>query len=73
MVENGRRNCGRQGNDGLCVVTKTNAWKTFSVKVWREEGGGLSDNFFGGSSAEIGGWMEECREDRGCDKCDEGE
>ena len=29
--------------------------------------------FFGGSSAEIGGWLEECREDGGCEKCIEGE
>ena len=28
MVENGVRNGGRQGIDGLSVVTKTNAWKT---------------------------------------------
>ena len=28
MVENGGRKGGRQGIDGLCVVTKTNAWKT---------------------------------------------
>ena len=25
MVENGRRKGGRQGTNGLCVVTKTNA------------------------------------------------
>ena len=29
--------------------------------------------FFGGSSAEICGWMEECREDGWCEKCVEGE
>ena len=28
---------------------------------------------FGGSPAEIGGWMEECREDGRCEKCFEGE
>ena len=28
MVENGGRKGGRQGTNGLCVVTKTNAWKT---------------------------------------------
>ena len=27
----------------------------------------MSDNL--GSSAEIGGWMEECREDERCEKC----
>ena len=35
---------------------------------------GLSDNFLvQGSSAEIIGWLEECREDGGCEKCVEGE
>ena len=29
--------------------------------------------YFGGSSAEIIGWLEECREDGGCGKCVEGE
>ena len=43
------------------------------VKVWRGEGGGLSDQFFGGSSAEIIGWLEEYREDGKCEKCVEGE
>ena len=28
MVENGRRKDGRPGIDGLCIVTKMNAWKT---------------------------------------------
>ena len=28
VVEDRRRKGGRQGIDGLCVVTKTNAWKT---------------------------------------------
>ena len=28
---------------------------------------------FGRSSAEIVEWMEECREDGGCEKCVEGE
>ena len=28
MVENGGRKGGRQGIHGLCVDTKTNAWKT---------------------------------------------
>ena len=28
MVENGGRKGGRQGTNGLCVVTKMNAWKT---------------------------------------------
>ena len=54
MIENSGRKGGRQGIGGLCVVTKTNAWKTVryeSVKRrrWR------SDHVFFGSSAEIGG------------------
>ena len=28
---------------------------------------------FGGNSAEIAGWMQECREDGGSEKCVEGE
>ena len=67
LAENGGRKGGRQGIDGLCVVTKTNAGKILDVKVWRGEGGGRS-HFFGGSSTEIGRWMEECREDGGCEK-----
>ena len=62
MVENGGRKGGRQGANGLCVVTKTNVWKTVRCQsVERKSGGGVS----GGNSAEIGGWLEECREDGG--------
>ena len=33
------------------------------MKVWRGEGGGLSDYFLSESSAEIGrGWYEKCVE-----------
>ena len=40
MVENGGRKGGRQGIDGLCVVTKRNAWKTVrcesvELRRWR--------------------------------------
>ena len=35
--------------------------RLLDVKVWRGEGGGMSDHFFGGSSAEIGGWLEGVR------------
>ena len=28
VYENSGRKAGRQGTNGLCVVTKTNAWKT---------------------------------------------
>ena len=70
MVENDGRKGGRQGTNGLCVVTKTNALKTVRCEsVERRRGGLLSDHFFGGSSAEIGGWLE----DGGCEKCVEGE
>ena len=44
MVEDSGRKGDRQGIDGLYVVTKTNGWKT-DVKVWRGEGGGMSDQF----------------------------
>ena len=43
------------------------------MKVWRGKGGGLSDHFFGGSSAEIIGWLEEPPEDVECEKCVVGE
>ena len=46
--------------------------RLFDVKVWRGEGA-IVCPFFGGSSAKIGGWLEECREDEGCEKCVEGE
>ena len=39
--------------------------RLLDVKVWRGEGG-IVRPFFGGSSAEIIGWLEECREDGGC-------
>ena len=47
--------------------------RLLDVKVWRGEGGGIVRTFFGGSSAGIGGWLEECREVGGCEKCGEGE
>ena len=72
MVENGRKKGGRQGANG-CVVTKTNAGKTVrceSVERGRE---GIVLPFFGGSSAESIGWLEERRGDLECEKCVEGE
>ena len=39
--------------------------RLLDVKVWRGEGG-IVRPFFGGRSAEIIGWLEECREDGGC-------
>ena len=55
------------------VVKNTNAWKavryeSVEIRKWRNV-----PPFFGGSPAEIGGWIEECREDGGCEKCVEGE
>ena len=69
MTEKG----GGQGTNGLCVVTKTNAWKTVRRESVERRRGGLTDHIFGGSSAEIIRWLEECREDGGCEKCVEGE
>ena len=59
MVENGGRKDGRQGIDGLCVVTKTNAWKTVRCESveWRREGGGMSDHLLVGARLKlVGGW-----------------
>ena len=47
--------------------------RLLDVKVWRGEGGGIVLPFFGGSSAEIIGWLEERWEDGECEKCVEGE
>ena len=43
FVENDERKGGRQDTNGLCVVTKTNAWKT--VRCECGEKGGLSEHF----------------------------
>ena len=63
MVENGRRKSGRQGIDRLCVVTKTNAWKiVIDVKVWRGEGGEMSDHFLVEARLKlVGGWRSAGR------------
>ena len=47
--------------------------RLLDVKVWRGEGGVIVWPFFGGSAAEIIGWLEERREDGECEKCVEGE
>ena len=74
MVEDDGRKGGRPGNNGLCVVTKANAWKTVRCESAERRRGRIVRPFFGGSSAEIIGWLEECREDGGCEKCvEEGE
>ena len=50
----------------------SNAWKTVRcesvARRWRNIW-----PFFGGSSAEISGWMKECLEDGGCERSLEGE
>ena len=45
LVENGGRKGGRQGTNGLCVVTKTNAWKTVRCESVERRMGGFSDRF----------------------------
>ena len=45
MVENGGRKGGRQGTNGLYVVTKTNAWETVRCESVERRRGGLSDHF----------------------------
>ena len=52
---------GTQDIDGLYVVAKTNAWKTVSYESVE------------GRRWRNGDWIEECREDGGCEKCVEGE
>ena len=54
------------------LLPKRMLGRMLDVKVWREDGG-IYDNLFGGSSAEISGWLEECQGDGGCEKCVEGE
>ena len=39
MVENSGRKGGRQGINGLCVVAKTNAWKTVRCESVERRGG----------------------------------
>ena len=57
MVENGGRQGGRQGANGLCVVTKTNAWKTFRCESVEKRRGGLSDHFLVEARLKLlGGW-----------------
>ena len=46
--------------------------RLLDMKVWRGEWEDFL-KFFGGNSAEIGGWLEERREDGRCEKCVEGE
>ena len=43
------------------LLPKRMLGRLLDVNVWRGEGARMSDHFFGGSSAEIGGWMEGVR------------
>ena len=52
---------GRQGTNGLCVVTKTNAWRTVRCESAERRRGGDCLTIFGGSSTEIDGRMEGMR------------
>ena len=45
MDGNGGRKGGRQGTNGLCVVTNTNAWKTVRCESVERRRGELSDRF----------------------------
>ena len=48
--------------------------RQLDVKVCRGEGGGMCDHFLVEAWLKlVGGWLEECREDGGCEKCVEGE
>ena len=46
--------------------------RLLDVKVWRGEEGRLSDHFLVEARLK-GWWLEECREEGGCEKCVEGE
>ena len=70
MVANGGRKGSRQGTNGLCVVTKTNARKTVRCETVDRRRGGLSDHFLVEARLKL---VEEFREDGGCDKCVKGE
>ena len=39
------------------LLPKRMLGRLLDVKVWRGKMGGVSDHYFGESSAEIGGWM----------------
>ena len=57
MVENGGKKGGRQGYNGLCVVTKTNAWKTVRCESVERRKGELSDLVWVEARLKLlGGW-----------------
>ena len=62
MVENSGRKGGRQGIDGLCVVTKRMLGRQLDVKAWIGEGGRLSDHFLVEARLKlVGGWRSAGR------------
>ena len=62
VVENGGRNGGRQGIDGLCVVTKMKAWKTVRYESVERRRGGLSNHFLVEARLKLlGGWRRAGR------------
>ena len=65
MVENGERKGGRQGINGLCVVTKMNAWKTVRCEsVERRRWINVSDHFLVEARLKlVGGWRSARRMD----------
>ena len=55
--ENGGRKGGRQGTNGLCVVTKTNAWKTVRCESVERRRWRNVRPFFGEARLKlVGGW-----------------
>ena len=62
MVENGEREGSRQGIDGLCVVTKTNAWKTVRCEsVERRRWRNVKPFLVEAQLKLVGGWMSAGR------------
>ena len=63
MAENGGRKGVRQGTNGLCVVTKTNAWKTVRCEsVERRRGGDSLTIFLVEARLKlVGGWKSAGR------------
>ena len=47
------------------LLPKRMLGRLLDVKVWRGEGGGMSDHFLVEARMKFGEWMEECREDGG--------
>ena len=63
MCENGVRKgySNKALMDGLCVLTKTNAWKTVLCEcVWMEKVEQCLKIFWYRINTESGGWMEQC-------------